>query len=83
MSPQGRQSPGVFLGTMCNGDAQQLEDGWIMPRANNHSNSWQAILSRSGGSLRRRGARGNWRTIGGDVVGDSVLHWLVRGRWAK
>ena len=57
-----------FLKTMCNGEAQQLEDGQMMPRANIRSNSWQAILSRSGGSLRGQEA------TGGPLVG---MWWVT------
>ena len=57
-----------LLGTMCNGDAQQLEEGRMMPRSNILSNSWRAILSRSGGSLCGR------KATGGPVVG---MWWVT------
>ena len=53
---------------MCNGEAQQLEDGQMMPRANIRSNSWRAILSRSGGSLC------GWEATGGLVEG---MWWVT------
>ena len=47
-SPHGRQSLGVFLGTMCGGEDELLDDGLTMPTSITCSNSWQVILSCSG-----------------------------------
>lgn len=51
-SPQGCQSPGVCLGTMCKGEDQLLDEGRIMPSSSIWSNSCRAIRSLSG--VRRR-----------------------------
>ena len=52
-SPQGLQSPCVFVGTMCSREDRLLADGQIMPSSNMCLNSRQAALSRSGESRLR------------------------------
>ena len=60
--PQGRQSPGVFFGTMCKGKAQLLDDGRMMPNWSMCSNSLRATSNRSDDNLRLG------RCTGGPVV---------------
>ena len=67
---------------MCNRVAQQLEVGRMMLRANIWSNSWWAIVSCSGGSLR------GWEATGGLLVGMwwvtvSFTGWCRGGGWSK
>ena len=52
----------VLFGTICNGNAQLLDDGHMIPSCNMWSNSWRATRSLSGESLRA------WEWTGGPEV---------------
>ncbi len=54
----GRQSPGLFLGTKCNGLDQLLDEERMMPRASMCSNSCFATERQSGARRRGRAATG-------------------------
>ncbi len=72
-SPQGLQSPGVCLGTMCKADDQLLDEGRIIPSSSKWSNSCRAIRRRSG--ARRR--------VRADMGGPVVSMWWTTSCWME
>ncbi|KFD67382.1 LOW QUALITY PROTEIN: hypothetical protein M514_20418 [Trichuris suis] len=62
-SPQGRQVPGCFLGTICSGDAQLLLEGRMIPNRSIVSNSCLAARNFCGGNRRGRLKTGGPKVI--------------------
>lgn len=67
-----------FLGTMCSGEDQLLEEGRTIPNSIMCSNSLRAMERRSGARRRVR-ACPDWGSSGHDVVSDIVFDWTLGG----